>query len=153
MKIFFYIILLSMLMLSACTHERAVVEAIPLEITLQEDIEGMPGEMFWKGQFQVADGKAIPASVSVTSKGNGILKFPGGSVKVYDSHDDGEVIDGFMLDIDLIDLNRDGLRDIVISGVTLVVGDGEDIHKRHRQVLKIYIYDKNQEEYYSIVDK
>lgn len=58
------------------------------------------GKEPWLGEFRLADDTTIPASLEITTKGNGALSVGNLVVRVYDDHDDGSVFYGGIADIE-----------------------------------------------------
>jgi len=77
---------------------------------------GMQGELEWTGRIQIGPGIVEPVLIEVTSKGNGFLSICDQSFRVYDSHDDGIVLDPPFMHITFVDLNGDRFRDLVLLG-------------------------------------
>lgn len=84
---------------------------------------GMHGEQEWNGLFQLDETHALPATVEVTSKGNGTLSVGNVAVRVYDDHDDGNLYEPRMLRVLTLDLDDDGWMDLLIVGRRLETGE------------------------------
>jgi hypothetical protein len=91
--------------------------------------------------LNVAPSITIPATFSVTSKGNGSLQWKGGLLRVYDDHDDGVVYYPRLLKNELRDTNGDGYKDIVVSGAVTLMGDEPSQHLQSISVRTVLTYD------------
>ena len=65
--------------------------------------------------------------VSVTNKGNGILKIGGLEIHSHDTHNDGKIFAGGTLDHEFVDLNGDGVMDLRITGLAIVFDEKGDL--------------------------
>ncbi len=97
----------------------------------------------YKGYLKIASGIKLPFTFSITSKGNGTITLANDHtlIHVYDSHNEGLYIDGFLLNNYLSDVNNDGYKDLVLKG---------KVHKTHDKtgeildtvaIYEIYYYD------------
>lgn len=67
----------------------------------------------------------LVATFEVTSKGNGGIDWDGGFLRLYDSHGDGVVFDNYLLNNELVDIDGDGFKDIVVWGVAVLTDDDD----------------------------
>src|SRR5215831_13504459 len=84
---------------------------------LHRPADGMQGEMEFQKDIQVTKDIKMPVRIEVTAKGNGSLRVGNLELKVYDDHNDGIYYEGGLLDIDFCDLDGDGKRAMIISGI------------------------------------
>ncbi|MBX9736919.1 MAG: hypothetical protein K2X32_08330 [Phycisphaerales bacterium] len=87
-----------------------------------EDI-GPPGSRIWRGSLHVKGQLRAPATIEVTSKGNGVLEFDRFSVHVIDEHDDGFLFEPRLLHILNTDYDGDGYKDLLIFGERVCTDD------------------------------
>ena len=100
---------------------------------------GMPGEQELEKTIVLADDIKMQARIEVTNKGNGVLKISNLNVKVYDSHNDGSYYENWMLNIDFVDIDGDGKKDLVISGIVCFTDEKGDEVLRRESIVLIYI--------------
>ena len=100
--------------------------------------DGMPGEEGLETKVVLADGVKMSATVEVTAKGNGWLRIGNLKLKVFDSHDDGSYYEGEMLKVEFADLDGDGRREMVISGLVCFTDQKVDRVLRREAVAFIY---------------
>ena len=99
---------------------------------------GTPGTDNLKLNIQVSASVIVTGSFSITSKGNGGLVVPGAGIRLYDSHDDGLIFDGGLLNNELVDIDGDGFKDIVLWGTSILYDDKGDKEIGRRPVLCIF---------------
>ncbi len=123
------------------------------EVDLQPDPNQMPGELVWSKTINVGPNLTLPATIEVTAKGNGFLSVGEVSLgKVYDEHDDGQTFEGSLADIAFKDINDDGFKDVVISGIINIH------HEKHDEILsrgafvRVYLYDSGKRTYINVFD-
>jgi hypothetical protein len=91
--------------------------------------------------LNVAASIKIPATFSVTSKGNGSLQWKGGFLRLYDAHDDGVLYSPPLLRNELRDTNGDGYKDIVVWGTVTLTSDETSDPLQHIPVRTVLKYD------------
>ncbi|HKY22542.1 MAG TPA: hypothetical protein VJM31_15120 [Vicinamibacterales bacterium] len=84
---------------------------------------------------------SVAASVSITSKGNGVLDLPGAKVRLYDRHEDTVTFAEGLLNNELVDIDGDGLKDLVLWGTAVETDDKGTSEIERRPVLCIFKYD------------
>ncbi|WP_155732830.1 hypothetical protein [Pseudoalteromonas luteoviolacea] len=95
-----------------------------------------------KIQLQISNEKTIEVTISKTMKGNGIVKFGSyGYVTVFDVHDNGFVYGGEVLDIDVLDIDKDGIKEIIISGVINETSDEGEVLDSYSAVIIYKFFD------------
>jgi hypothetical protein len=101
----------------------------------------MQGEQVWRGRFDVSSATSLPATVEVTSKGNGWLAIANADVRIYDGHDDGNLFEPPMLRVLSRDVNGDGLMDLVVVGNRVHTGEKGGEHLRAERVAAVLLFD------------
>jgi hypothetical protein len=129
--------LLLLVLLQSAAASGATVERISRN-DLQPLKDGMPGEEGFHKEVLVADGVKLPADIEVTAKGNGYLRIGNLNLKVFDTHDDGSYYEGDLLNIDFADINGDGKRELLISGIVCFTDEKGGKVLRREAVVFIY---------------
>ena len=123
------------------------------EVDLQRNPNGMPDELVWSKTINVGPNLTLPATIEVTAKGNGFLSVGEVSLgKVYDAHDDGTTFEGFLADIAFKDINDDGFKDVVISGIINTHHEKQDEILSREAFVRVYLYDIKQQTYLNVFD-
>ncbi len=87
-------------------------------------------------------GLVVDATSDITSKGNGTLNILNQSLFIYDAHDEGDVYEHGRLNVAFTDLDDDGYRDMVITGVVLYTYEtGDDVIADREAVTWVYTYE------------
>ena len=81
------------------------------------------------------------ASMDFSPRDNGILKFANLKLHVYDPYPNPYFYDNDLLDIQFSDLNKDGYKDLVISGIVNRSHEQKDEVISREQVVFIYMFD------------
>ncbi len=90
---------------------------------------------------EISKDVTFQAEIEVTSKGNGLLKVANLSqVKVYDAHHDTGLFRDNLLSVVFSDINSDGFKDLVISGINDVYDDKGTLIGFH-PILHIFMFD------------
>jgi hypothetical protein len=103
----------------------------------RQDMDALPDDTPWH-RFVEIGGVRVRFDFEKTSKGNGTLKFPGGGVRIYDSHNDGVIFQPFALDTRLVDLDHDRCLDLDVSGVVVRFDDKGDRGIDRRPVRAVF---------------
>jgi hypothetical protein len=101
---------------------------------------GTPGTEDLNLKIVVSESISVNGRFSITSKGNGVLEVPGANIRLYGCHHDGVVFDGCLLNNELVDIDGDGFKDIVLWG-TANLFDEDDKQVGERPVLCIFRFD------------
>jgi hypothetical protein len=113
-----FFLLLAAAVLSGCATRRGVVIS-------RQEMEALPDDTPWHRTVYLG-GVPVKFEFEKTSKGNGMLQFPGGAVRNYDDHDDGIIFQPFALDTRLTDHG-----DLEFSGVGVHHDDsGREVERR-----------------------
>ena len=103
-------------------------------------MESLPDETPWHRFVDVGPNSRVKFEFEKTKKGNGVLHFPGGGVRIYDAYDDGRIFDPFALDTRLIDLNGDGYLDLEVSGMGVQFDEKGDTELERRRVQATFLF-------------
>src|SRR5437899_5551648 len=137
--------LLSVLILLAVQNTAAPSDTV--ERISRKDLkpakDGMPGEQELTSEVIIAPNIKLVATIEVTSKGNGSLRIANLDLKVFDDHDDGAYYENEMLNIDFSDIDGDGKRELLISGIVCFTDDTGDKVLRREAVVFIYALQPN----------
>jgi hypothetical protein len=103
---------------------------------------GIPETQKLHGEVKIAKGVTLKYSFAITSKGNGSIEFPEIGIRIYDSHDDDITFKPYLLCVQLKDMNGDGYKDLVMSGVAEHWDDKIDGKLlSSNQINAIFLYD------------
>ena len=80
-------------------------------------------------------GLILPVEATGTQKGNGTLQIHNVYVRFYDQHDDGLVYRNGILELELKDINNDGVKDVFITGVLKFTGEKENEVASYKNVV------------------
>ena len=104
---------------------------------------GMPGEEEVTKEVVVAPNVKLVAKIEVSAKGNGSLRMANLDLKIFDDHDDGIYYENEMLYIDFSDIDGDGNRELLISGIVCFTDEKGDKVLRREAVVFIYALQPN----------
>ncbi len=104
----------------------------------------MPGEEGLQREVVLAPDVKMSAVIEVTAKGNGRMRIGNLDLKVFDSHDDGSYYENGLLNIDFTDIDGDGKRELIISGIVCFTDEKGDKVLRREAVVFIYALQPNQ---------
>ena len=111
------------------------------ESDLRLDDQSLYGEMFYSNEVVISNEVIKTVEIEVTSKGNGSMKIGNLYLKVYDTHDDGDFYEGHMLKIEFIDINKDGYKDIILTGIRCKTEEKGNLVVQREGVFLIFLYD------------
>jgi hypothetical protein len=132
--------LLSVLVLLALQNTAAPSDKV--ERISRKDLkpakDGMPEEKELTREVIIAPNIKLVARIEVSAKGNGSLRIANLDLKVFDGHEDGAYYEHEMLNIDFSDIDDDGERELVISGIVCFTDEKGDKVLRREAVVFIY---------------
>lgn len=67
----------------------------------------------------------IPLSIEATSKGNGTINLNGLLLRIFDQHEDGIVYKNGFLELEIKDINSDGINELIFTGELKYTGEKE----------------------------
>lgn len=108
---------------------------------LQDDPDGMPGEYALRQVINVGRGIKLTAVIEQTSKGNGLLTLGALKLKVLDEHDDGAVYAGAMPHVEFVDMDADGVKELIVNGIVEYTDEKIDSVRERESFVFIYRYD------------
>lgn len=85
----------------------------------------------------------LPCTFDLTTKGNGVLEIGDMRLLVYDVHDNGHVYAGGLASLDLVDLNADGVKELVVSVTVLTTDEKSSTVTEIRPFAFVYTYNKD----------
>jgi hypothetical protein len=101
----------------------------------------------YRRTLEIGPDTKLTAVIDITSKGNGVLRIANLNLKVVDGHDDGAVYDRGWAHIEFADIDDDGWKDLVVTGIVNYTDDKtEEIYKREPFTF-IYRYDPARAEF------
>ena len=105
---------------------------------LKPDTAGMPGELALRKEVMMATNLALTATIHVTAKGNGFLEIGNLRLKVFDEHNDGTYYEPGLLNIEFADIDGDGRKELIISGIVCVTDEQTETVLGRNAVVYIY---------------
>ena len=94
----------------------------------------------------IGDGVKVSYEFEITSKGNGAVILPGILLRLYDSHDDLSYFKNGLLNNELLDVNSDGYKDIILWGTALTFDDdGNSLGEK--EVVAVLVYSAKDKKY------
>jgi hypothetical protein len=105
--------------------------------------DGMPEEEALTREVIIAPNIKFVAKIEVSAKHNGSRRIANLDLKVFDGHDDGAYYENEMLNIDFSDIDGDGKRELVISGIVCFTGEKGDKVLRREAIVFIYALQPN----------
>ena len=105
--------------------------------------DGMPEELELTREMIIARNTKLVAKIEVSAKHNGSLRIANLDLKVFDGHADGAYYENEMLNVDFSDIDGDGKRELIISGIVCFTGDKGDEVLRREAVVFIYALQSN----------
>lgn len=101
---------------------------------------GTPSTDTIRKNIEIGEDVTVSIEFAISSKGNGGIELPGiFLVRLYDKHDDLSYFKNGLLNNELIDLNSDGYKDILLWG-TAVKSDDEGNNLGEVSVLAVLVY-------------
>lgn len=64
---------------------------------------------------------------SASAKGNATIRIENIFLRLFDQHDDGIVYPNSLLELELIDLNNDGINELILTGLVATTDDDDEI--------------------------
>ncbi len=149
----FYKNLAGLLILSCCCFADEVYVPTPLlGLQFKDLVELKGGVDSYKGsqKVQLAKDLFFSISVTVTSKGNGLLEIFRDdrkclSVRIVDMHDNGDLIKDKMLHYVFVDVDGDNVLDLVITGVRQITHETGGHIIREEAVHDVYKFDNKKQ--------
>lgn len=127
-------LLLSIIMLSSCSDTSVVYSN-----SIKEDIEtSLANNKPVSTNIILSDKLSIPVSIEATSKGNGTINLNGLLLRVFDQHDDGIIYKNDYLNIEVKDINADGINELIFTGELKHTGEKEADPVHFEPITTIY---------------
>ena len=140
---------LAILILLSLTYS---LSAISEELISKADIEqllpaqGVVVTESIEKTLDIGHGISAHYTFEITSKGNGAINLPGVLIRLYDRHSDLSMFKNGLIKNELIDLNADGYKDIVLWGTALSFDD-EGKALGESEALGILIFSATEKKY------
>jgi hypothetical protein len=138
----FLAVLISVLLGSASARAQVLAAA-----DLRDDPKGPPGHRVLETRVNICGGVKLNALIEETAKGNGLLSIANLKLKVIDEHDDGAVYSGAMPRVEFADIDDDGLKDLVVSGIVEYTDEKSDTVRERESFVFIYRFDAKAEKF------
>lgn len=95
----------------------------------------------YEKEIVIGKGVKFTAKMEISARGNGILDFANLRLKIHDADPDIIFYENDLLDTDFIDIDGDGYKDIIISGIVCYVDDkNSDLVLKRESVVYIYMF-------------
>ena len=105
------------------------------------------GDLYLEKKIKISDTVETTIMLELTSKGNGLLQILGETLHIYDSHNDQAFYENGMLLVSFIDLDKNGFKDLLISGTVCYTSEESDEIIFKEQVHFIYKFVKAEQKY------
>lgn len=89
-------------------------------------------------KITLSDNLSIPITFDTTSKGNGTINLNGLLLRVFDQHDDGIVYKNYYLNMEVKDINTDGINELIFTGELKHTGEKETDPVHFEAITTIY---------------
>ncbi|MCC5790924.1 MAG: hypothetical protein JJT75_14940 [Opitutales bacterium] len=93
------------------------------------------------GTVAISDEFELPYSFTIKAKGKGITEIGGISIRTYSAPRGQSNFEGFLLKHDFIDINDNGYRDLLLSGIYRINHDNESDAFSQRVIVAIFLFD------------
>lgn len=124
-----------------------LAERIKLE-DFKEDPE-RPYFSLYSKNIEIGNGISFNVTGEITSHGNGCIRIANLSLLIYRVGYNVVTYENGLLDVDLIDLDGDGCKDIIISGTLLYNDEKNDVLILRREpIVFIYMFEPKRKEFY-----
>lgn len=131
-----------MLLIFATTLTISFAEKINRsEIVPRTKEEALYDERHWSKKVEISKDIMLKADMEITRRGNGWLKIANLDLHVGRSGYDSLIYKDELLDVDFVDINGDGFKDIIISGLMLYPHEQLDIILYREAVVFIYLFE------------
>jgi hypothetical protein len=119
-----------------------------VRITKSEILGAYDKEGGLKKTIIIGDNIKLIANIQMTPRGNGGLRIANLDLHVYDSYHDVAYYENDLLDIDFIDINKDGYKDIIVSGIVCYEHDKKNIILCREPVVFIYMFSPKKKKFF-----
>jgi len=102
-------------------------------------------------EIKLGDGLTLLAEIAVSPRGNGSLIIGNLELMVYDDHDNGMVYSKEGVSITFTDLDSDGIKELVISGVLVYTGEEDSDPKTYSHFVRGYKYNTATKKFLNIL--
>jgi len=131
-----------MLLIFAITLTISFAEKINRsEIVPRTKEEALYDERHWTKKVKISKDIGLNAEIAITRRGNGWFKIANLNLHIGRTGYDSLIYKDGLLDVDFVDINGDGLKDIIISGLMLCPHEQLDIILYREAVVFIYLFE------------
>lgn len=92
------------------------------------------------GAFQPVPNITLSYIFTITPQGNGNIVFGSYGIRIYDEHDDGLIFKGGLLNQQRVDINKDGLLDLVFTGTAVITDEDGGPPLAERPIRSVFLY-------------
>lgn len=118
------------------------------EIVSHPDQEKRYNENYWSKEIKISKDITLKPELEITYRGNGFLKIANLDLYIYRwGYNTAIIYKNCMLNVDFVDINGDGFKDIVISGLALYPHEQREIILKREPVLFIYLFDPKKKKF------
>jgi len=106
----------------------------------------------YKDTVKIADNYKASVVLKDFQDGNGYMEVGGLTLHISDGHSDGIEYKNSRLDVEFVDLDRDGYKDLICSGIVEYKNDGDEVYKTE-DVIFIYRFDSTKKQFTPLFKK
>lgn len=128
-------------LVALCVTGSAIGQVLELSKVYEADANEY-GDATYVQLIDVGKGVTVTARTELTRKGNGVLSVKNLELRIYDAHDDAAYFQDSFLKTEFADVDGDGFKDIVISGIVVyeITRVGEAKRFVREPVVFVYLY-------------
>jgi hypothetical protein len=141
-----YKILTLLLLLSTNVCAESIISTEEVNKLLPTYTDGKVGTDILTKSLVIGDDVKVSYEFEITSKGNGAVILPGILLRLYDSYEDLSYFKNGLLNNEVLDINSDGYKDILLWGTALTFDDdGNSLGEK--EVVAVLIYSAKDQKY------
>ncbi|RXF00414.1 hypothetical protein [Pseudoalteromonas phenolica] len=141
-----YKILTLLFLLSTNVCAESIISKEEVNKLLPTYTDGKVGTDILSKSLIIGDGVKVSYEFEITSKGNGAVILPGILLRLYDSYEDLSYFKNGLLNNEVLDVNSDGYKDILLWGTALTFDDdGNSLGEK--EVVAVLVYSIKEQKY------